>query len=113
MTPGSTQATRSSVSTSTTRFIRVVPTITEIAVQECQDLMAARETFKDAAKGQQLKNEYDALSTKLEQLEADFQTETEDIQSSFDPQALALETISLAPKKSEINVSDVILVWRA
>ncbi len=47
-------------------------TDTEIAVAECQGTFAAVDAFKNPAKSQKLKSEYDTLAKKLEQLEAEY-----------------------------------------
>ena len=45
---------------------------TEIAVAECQSAFASPESFKDLSQGQRLQTDYQALSAKLEQLEAEY-----------------------------------------
>jgi ATP-binding cassette subfamily F protein 3 len=47
-------------------------TDTEIAIAECQASFGDPDSFKDAARGQTLQQEYKELSAKLEQLEAEY-----------------------------------------
>ena len=52
-----------------------------------------------------------AIDQKLADLEAEFKSETADLGRSFDPQAEELGTVSLKPKKVNIDVKLVALVW--
>ena len=45
---------------------------TEVALSECQQSFSETETFKDPSRGKQLRREFDELSKKLEQLEAEY-----------------------------------------
>jgi hypothetical protein len=45
---------------------------TEVALAECQHTFGDTETFKDPARGKQLKADFEGLSKKLEQLEAEY-----------------------------------------
>ena len=47
-----------------------------------------------------------------EQLEAEAQAETTKVQDGLQQGSLELDEIQIAPKKSEINVSGVTLVWQ-
>jgi len=47
----------------------------------------------------------------LADLEAEMKSETDAIQADFSPESLKLEEATVQPKKSEINVSQVALVW--
>jgi ATP-binding cassette subfamily F protein 3 len=47
-------------------------TQTEVSLAECQSAFAESESFKDASKGKQLQEEYDALGKKLQELEAEY-----------------------------------------
>jgi hypothetical protein len=76
------------------------------SMRQATRIARERQDIADAAES------VEALQEQLAALEADFKAETEKIQTGFDPQALALETIALAPKKSEINVNEVTLVWQ-
>src|SRR5687767_14051993 len=52
-----------------------------------------------------------AIDQKLADLEAEFKSETADLGRSFDPQTEELGTVSLKPKKVNIEVKLVALVW--
>jgi ATP-binding cassette subfamily F protein 3 len=45
---------------------------TELALSECQEMFATADSFKEPARGQKLQAEYDAIATKLQQLEAEY-----------------------------------------
>jgi ATP-binding cassette subfamily F protein 3 len=47
-------------------------TETEVALAECQEAFGDASTFKDPSGGQRVKEEYEALAKKLEQLEAEY-----------------------------------------
>jgi hypothetical protein len=69
------------------------------AWQERQDIGDAEENVE-------------AIDAKMSDLEAEFQAETTKVQDGLQPDKLALEELQIAPKKSEINVSGVTLVWQ-
>lgn len=52
-----------------------------------------------------------AVDQQLAELNDEFKAETATLEQSFDPQNVALETVSLKPTKSNINVRLVALVW--
>lgn len=52
-----------------------------------------------------------AVSQRLADLEADFKTEADTIERSFDPTTEQLDTVSLKPTKANINVKLLTLVW--
>jgi hypothetical protein len=54
----------------------------------------------------------EALQQQLADLEAEVQAETTKVQDGLQPDALTLESLQISPKKSEINVSGVALVWQ-
>jgi hypothetical protein len=64
-----------------------------------------RQDIADAAEG------VESLRQQLGDLNAEFKGETDKIQSGLAPDSLTLETVEVKPKKSEINVSGVTLVW--
>ena len=64
-----------------------------------------RQDISDAAEGA------GALKEQLAALEADFRAETEKIQSGLAADGLALEEVVIQPKKSEISIGSVALVW--
>jgi hypothetical protein len=47
----------------------------------------------------------------LEELDAQFKTETDALESSFDPQTESLQTISLKPTKANVAVKILSLAW--
>ena len=53
----------------------------------------------------------EAVQQRLADLDAEFQTETEKIQASLDADVMSLEEITLQPKKSDISIDQVTLVW--
>lgn len=53
----------------------------------------------------------EAIQRRLADLEAEFKSETEEIQASFAPESLSIESIELQPKKADISVSRVVLGW--
>ncbi len=53
----------------------------------------------------------EAVQQRLADLDAEFQTETEKIQAALDADVMSLEELTLQPKKSDISVDQVALVW--
>lgn len=53
----------------------------------------------------------EVVQADLAQVEAELQAETARLQQSYEPDHLAVEELALRPKKSEINVASVALVW--
>ena len=51
------------------------------------------------------------MAQKLANLEAEFKSETSDLERSFDPQTEELSKVSLKPKKVNIDVKLVALAW--
>ena len=45
-------------------------------------------------------------------LEADVEAEVAKLEPAFDPAAIELETVTVKPRKSDIAVSDLALVWQ-
>jgi hypothetical protein len=54
-----------------------------------------------------------ALREQVEALDAELEAEVARLESEFDPQAIRLEPVPVAPRKSDIAVEDLALVWRA
>ncbi|MEX2187848.1 MAG: ATP-binding protein, partial [Pirellulales bacterium] len=69
------------------------------AAKERHDIGQAEETVE-------------AYQEKLAQLETEFAAETDEIKSSFTAEALALDGVEVKPRKSDVDVSRVVLVWR-
>jgi hypothetical protein len=53
----------------------------------------------------------EALQEKLAALEAEFKTETDQLQASMQVDSLQLEELQIKPKKSDITISQIALVW--
>jgi hypothetical protein len=68
--------------------------------------MRERKDITDAA------DNVEALQQQLADLEAEAQAETTKVQDGLQPDSLTLEALQIAPKKSEISVSQVALVWQ-
>jgi vacuolar-type H+-ATPase subunit I/STV1 len=68
------------------------------AFREQQDVSQAGETVE-------------AYKERLANLDADFKAEAEKIQSGFDADRLQLEEVAIQPKKADITVSPVLLLW--
>ncbi|MFH1942428.1 MAG: hypothetical protein ABIL68_10020, partial [bacterium] len=68
------------------------------AAKEKQDVKRAKEELK-------------IVETQHSQMEEEFQAELKDLQDSFSPDALTIEETPLKSRKSDIAVSDVLLVW--
>jgi len=52
-----------------------------------------------------------AIRDQLEALEAELETEVARLESEFDPATIAIETTRLRPRKADIAVEDLALVW--
>ncbi len=68
---------------------------------------ASREK-QDIARAQQKLEE---LHTKLQELEAEFEREVEDLQASVDPDAVEITEKAIHPRKSDIAIEPITLVW--
>ncbi len=68
------------------------------SMKEGQDVDRAQETVE-------------AVNQQLAQLDADFKSETQVIEKSFDSQTESLETVTLKPKKADIAVKLLTLAW--
>ncbi len=53
----------------------------------------------------------EAVDAQIQELEAQFQEEVARIDSALDPQSEVLETVSIRPKKTDINLQLVALAW--
>jgi hypothetical protein len=75
---------------------------------------AARSAGRSAKERQDIgraKDSREALKQQLEDLEAEFQAATQALQSKIDPLAENLEPVSIKPKKADIGVQLVALLW--
>ena len=68
--------------------------------RERQDIAQATETVE-------------AVKQQLEELEAQFKAETEQVHASLQPDTLPLETVEIQPRKADIAVEPVRLIWQA
>lgn len=68
------------------------------ASQQRSDVARAEEKVED-------------LNDELEELEQEFKEETEELEDEYRTDALELEPLNLKPRKSDISVSDVVLLW--
>jgi hypothetical protein len=71
----------------------------------------AGRVFREQQDVSQAGETVEAYKQRLADLDADFKAETEKIQSAFDADQLQLEEISIQPKKADISVSQVVLLW--
>jgi hypothetical protein len=53
-----------------------------------------------------------ALREQLEDLNAELEAEVARLESEFDPQAIELEPVPVKPRKADLTVEDLALVWR-
>ena len=67
-------------------------------MRESQDVARAQESVE-------------VLEQQMADLNAEFEAETQALESKIDPLAEKLETIFIRPKKTDISVSLVTLVW--
>jgi hypothetical protein len=67
-------------------------------MQQAQDVDRAREKLE-------------ARVQKLRDLEAEFESEMEDVRERYDPDVEELETVIVRPKKKDIAVKLVALAW--
>jgi hypothetical protein len=65
---------------------------------------------EDVARAEQ---NLEVLLERQRELEADFAAETERLRASYDPAAVTLERVAIKPKKTEITVQEVALLWKA
>jgi hypothetical protein len=75
------------------------------SMRQAGKIARERQDITDAAEG------VEVLQQRLAELEAEFAAETEKIQGGLSAEGLALEEVLIQPKKSEITVSQVALVW--
>ena len=74
-------------------------------------MRSAGRTMQQRQDVTQASESVEAVQQRLADLDAEFKAETEKVQSGFDPAALELEEMSIQPKKSDISISQVALVW--
>ncbi|HMC09641.1 MAG TPA: hypothetical protein VKH44_00065 [Pirellulaceae bacterium] len=75
------------------------------SMRQATRIARERQDVSDANEG------VDVLQQRLSALEAELSSETDAIQADLSPDKLPLDELIVQPKKTEINVSGVILVW--
>jgi hypothetical protein len=68
-------------------------------------------TMREANDVNRAEDNVAAITQQAADLEAQFKTETDALEQSFDPQSEQLENVSLKPTKANINVKLLTLVW--
>jgi hypothetical protein len=76
------------------------------SMRQAGKIARERQDVADAAEG------VEVLQQQLSDLNAQFTAETEKLQSGLAPDTLALEEVQIAPKKADIAVQQVCLVWQ-
>lgn len=77
---------------------------------------AARSAGRISQEGEDVKRAeegLDALSTRHEALEREFQQEIEQVQGEFDPNVAQIEEVLIRPRKSDTEVIELAVVWKA
>jgi hypothetical protein len=76
------------------------------SMRQASKIARERQDIADAAEG------VESLQQQLADLNAQFEAETEKLQAGLAPDMLALEEVQIAPKKTDIAVQQVCLVWQ-
>jgi hypothetical protein len=76
------------------------------SMRQAGKIMRERQDITDASEG------VDALNEQLAALNGQFEAETEKLKSGPAPDALELTEVLVQPKKSDISVTQVALVWQ-
>lgn len=74
-------------------------------------LRRASRLAKDSQEAARAQESFEDLQQQLQELHKEIERETASI--TLDPQSIALETITLAPRKSDITIEKVALLWEA
>ncbi len=74
-------------------------------------MKSAGRVFREQQDVSQAGETVEAYKGRLVTLDNDFQAEAEKIQSGFDADQLQLEEVAIQPKKADITVSQVLLLW--
>ncbi len=74
-------------------------------------IRAASRTYKEQSDIGRAEETYTAVKQQLDDLQAQIESEVAEIQSQMDASTAALETISIKPKKTNINVRMFTLAW--
>ena len=70
-------------------------------------------TSRQRADVEQAEAERDTLQRQIEALETELEAEVAALVARYEPNALRIETVEVRPRKSDIAVGDLALVWRA
>ena len=70
-------------------------------------------TSRQRADVEQAEAERDTLRRQIEALETELEAEVAALAARYEPNALRIETVEVRPRKSDIAVGDLALVWRA
>jgi hypothetical protein len=54
-----------------------------------------------------------ALRSQIEEMEAELEAEVKTIEAELDPRTIRIESMAVKPRKTDIEVADMALVWRA
>jgi hypothetical protein len=74
-------------------------------------IRAASRTYKEQSDIGRAQETYTAVKQQLDDLQAQIESEVAEIQSQMDASTAALETISIKPKKANINIRMFTLAW--
>ncbi len=74
-------------------------------------IRSAGRTWKESRDAAYAEESLEALQLQAQELESQFQAEVQALESSLDPMTEPLETVTLKPKKADIRVSLLALVW--
>ncbi len=74
-------------------------------------IRAVGSVAKEAEDIRHAREQLDGLLERHQDLDAELQTEVQEIQDSFDPDLMELAPDEVKPRKSDINVQRVVLVW--
>jgi len=75
-------------------------------------MKSAGRVFREQQDVSQAGETVEAYKERLATLDTEFKAEAEKIQSGFDADQLQLEEIAIQPKKADISVSQVVLLWK-
>jgi hypothetical protein len=75
------------------------------SMRQAGKIMRERQDISDAAEG------VEVLQQQLADLNSQFETETETLQAGLAPDSLSIEEVLIQPKKADISVQQVSLVW--
>ena len=68
-------------------------------------------TSKEKADIARAKQELEELNAKLEEMDKEFQADLEAVKTKYDVDNLEIEELSLSPRKSDISVERMAVLW--